>query len=120
MLELMDLSPCRTVKEGTKKVQETMQAGIFTNEELQAFVELAFHEVHGPGLNNNNLSHLQECSEARIESLRKELALEERHRSMSQILKTDNRLNVRDDRAPARFVFKSEAKKDSISSLDVE
>ena len=34
MLDLMDLPPCHTIKGGIKSVQMTIEAGIFTHEEL--------------------------------------------------------------------------------------
>lgn len=89
----------------------TIEAGIFTVEELQAFVEQAFYEVHGPALSNEENAHLREDSAQRIESLQNELANLKPNRHKSELCEDEKRLiEGDDDRGPAQYICKSEVR----------
>ena len=112
MLELMDLPPCQTIKEGIKTVRRTMQAGIFTEEQLDGFVEQAFDQVHGPNLDYSVDDELQnKAINMRIKSLQRELAALNHERFNSEVVEGGKKLEKSSNAQLAQFVFKSEARK---------
>ena len=93
MLLLMELPPCSSIEEGIETVQRAVHEGIYTKEQLDAFVHQVFHEVHGGSdMNNCDMGSIDSKS-ARLKAVKLELASQSiAPKFGSQVVKDANKI----------------------------